>query len=192
MSASPLTSRALFQRRRRPSCCDASADDEEDEDLEPELAGLREDSDMSALRRSHRPHPNTPTAVTPTPGGGDDEDHGGEHRDAFRSLPPQPLGRPMPLMAQHLQLRPQPQSLQLEMEQQQSSGEHYKAKGQLPTATSTSSAGGISRSISDSTLRRAALHLNLSQSVLPSFTSLQQFKVYPGYLVTQVKLMVYN
>merc|ERR1719238_1178872 len=34
----------------------------------------------------------------------------------------------------------------------------------------------MSRSISDTTLRRAALHLNLSQSVLPSFTSLQQFK----------------
>jgi hypothetical protein len=41
-----------------------------------------------------------------------------------------------------------------------------------------SSGGAISRSISDSTLRRAALHLNLNnQSVLPSFTSLQQFKV---------------
>ena len=55
----------------------------------------------------------------------------------------------------------------------------------------------MSRSISDSTLRRAALHLNLQhsqqqqqmlqnqqlqqqqqpQSLLPSFTSLQQFKV---------------
>jgi len=34
----------------------------------------------------------------------------------------------------------------------------------------------MSRSISDSTLRRAALHLNLNQSVLPSFTSIQQFK----------------
>ncbi len=40
-----------------------------------------------------------------------------------------------------------------------------------------SSNTNMSRSISDSTLRRAALHLNLSQSVLPSFTSLQQFKV---------------
>ena len=41
-----------------------------------------------------------------------------------------------------------------------------------------SASGGMSRSISDSTLRRAALHLNLNQnSVLPSFTSLQQFKV---------------
>uniref|UniRef100_A0A0K2V2B8 non-specific serine/threonine protein kinase n=1 Tax=Lepeophtheirus salmonis TaxID=72036 RepID=A0A0K2V2B8_LEPSM len=40
-----------------------------------------------------------------------------------------------------------------------------------------SSRKGMSRSISDSTLRRAALHLNLNQSlVLPSFTSLQQFK----------------
>ena len=36
----------------------------------------------------------------------------------------------------------------------------------------------MSRSISDSTLRRAALHLNLTQSVLPSFTSIQQFKVW--------------
>lgn len=40
---------------------------------------------------------------------------------------------------------------------------------------------GMSRSISDSTLRRAALHLNLNQSVLPSFTSLQQFKVHSIY-----------
>ena len=39
------------------------------------------------------------------------------------------------------------------------------------------SGNNISRSISDSTLRRAALHLNLNQAVLPSFTSLQQFKV---------------
>jgi hypothetical protein len=36
---------------------------------------------------------------------------------------------------------------------------------------------GMARSSSDTTLRKAALHLNLSQSVLPSFTSLQQFKV---------------
>ena len=42
---------------------------------------------------------------------------------------------------------------------------------------SVDSRKGMSRSISDSTLRRAALHLNLNQSVLPSFTSLQQFKV---------------
>ena len=42
---------------------------------------------------------------------------------------------------------------------------------------SAAGSGGMSRSISDTTLRRAALHLNLSQSVLPSFTSLQQFKV---------------
>ena len=38
----------------------------------------------------------------------------------------------------------------------------------------------MSRSISDSTLRRAALHLNLTQAVLPSFTSIQQFKVSRG------------
>ena len=35
----------------------------------------------------------------------------------------------------------------------------------------------MSRSISDSRIRRKNLHLNLNQSVLPSFTSLQQFKV---------------
>lgn len=42
----------------------------------------------------------------------------------------------------------------------------------------------FSRSISDSTLRRAALHLNLTQSVLPSFISIQQFKV--GVRINQV------
>ncbi len=45
-------------------------------------------------------------------------------------------------------------------------------------SSGSGSSANMSRSISDSTLRRAALHLNLSsQSVLPSFTSLQQFKV---------------
>ena len=36
---------------------------------------------------------------------------------------------------------------------------------------------GMSRSVSDTTLRKHALSLNLSQSVLPSFTPLHQFKV---------------
>ena len=36
---------------------------------------------------------------------------------------------------------------------------------------------GMSRSVSDTTLRKHALHLNLNQSVLPSFTPLHQFKV---------------
>ena len=36
---------------------------------------------------------------------------------------------------------------------------------------------GMSRSVSDTTLRKHALHLNLSNSVLPSFTPLHQFKV---------------
>ena len=49
--------------------------------------------------------------------------------------------------------------------------------GNGSASSSTDSRKGMSRSISDSTLRRAALHLNLNQSVLPSFTSLQQFKV---------------
>ena len=45
--------------------------------------------------------------------------------------------------------------------------------------TSTSSGGqGMARSVSDTTLRKHALHLNLSQSVLPSFTPLHQFKVW--------------
>ena len=37
---------------------------------------------------------------------------------------------------------------------------------------------GMSRSVSDTTLRKTALHLNLQQcSLLPSFTPLHQFKV---------------
>ncbi len=70
----------------------------------------------------------------------------------------------------------QPQSLQLMPSQ-------YQQQADAATESSKSSASGeaasnaMSRSISDSTLRRAALHLNLNQSVLPSFTSLQQFKV---------------
>lgn len=34
----------------------------------------------------------------------------------------------------------------------------------------------ISSSVTESNLQRASLHLNLSQTVLPSFTSIQQFK----------------
>ena len=67
------------------------------------------------------------------------------------------------------------------------SGSNCSSPSFLSTITSDESSSGnnqaidsrkgMSRSISDSTLRRAALHLNLNQSVLPSFTSLQQFKV---------------
>lgn len=48
--------------------------------------------------------------------------------------------------------------------------------------SSESDSEKLSRSISDSTLRRAALSLNLSQAVLPSFTSIQQFKVISFHL----------
>eukprot|EP00095_Tigriopus_kingsejongensis_P010940 maker-scaffold234_size243041-snap-gene-1.26 protein:Tk10940 transcript:maker-scaffold234_size243041-snap-gene-1.26-mRNA-1 annotation:"microtubule-associated serine threonine-protein kinase" len=78
-------------------------------------------------------------------------------------LPSYPMGGLRPLLAS-----PQPQSLQLPHPS-------YAAEEKAATAAM----GHISRSISDSTLRRAALHLNLNnhqQSVLPSFTSLQQFK----------------
>lgn len=66
-----------------------------------------------------------------------------------------------------LQQQPQPRSL--------GGSPHPQQKTQAEEATDSKK--GMSRSISDSTLRRAALHLNLNQSVLPSFTSLQQFKV---------------
>ena len=49
------------------------------------------------------------------------------------------------------------------------------------SVTSSSSGQGMSRSVSDTTLRKHALHLNLSQSVLPSFTPLHQFKVCKVY-----------
>ena len=51
------------------------------------------------------------------------------------------------------------------------------------SVTSSSSGQGMSRSVSDTTLRKHALHLNLSQSVLPSFTPLHQFKVCKVYKV---------
>lgn len=47
---------------------------------------------------------------------------------------------------------------------------------QLATSGAQEDPEKISRSISDTTLRKAALSLNLTQSVLPSFTSIQQFK----------------
>ena len=126
-----------------------------------------------------------------------------EERDAFEDMP-SPLSlpasgsvhRPIPLLhsaaprgAGHHQ-HPRLQALQASssMPPSPSSGQ-----SSLPASTGSSTSGsmdhqdaasninsnkqGMSRSISDSTLRRAALHLNLNQSVLPSFTSLQQFKV---------------
>ena len=49
--------------------------------------------------------------------------------------------------------------------------------GPPPSGTNGRQGLGMSRSVSDTTLRKHALHLNLSQSVLPSFTPLHQFKV---------------
>ena len=46
-----------------------------------------------------------------------------------------------------------------------------------PAGGQPAASKGMSRSVSDTTLRKHALHLNLNQSVLPSFTPLHQFKV---------------
>ena len=110
------------------------------------------------------------------------DEEASEERDAFEVDIPSPLStnsnvvRPIPMLApsgpgsriivqsQHPRLT----ALQTDLE---------PSSLKLPSNTTPSS--GMSRSISDSTLRRAALHLNLNQnSVLPSFTSLQQFKVF--------------
>ena len=56
-----------------------------------------------------------------------------------------------------------------------------RMSSQEPKTSVTSSGQGMSRSVSDTTLRKHALHLNLSQSVLPSFTPLHQFKVCKVY-----------
>ncbi|TRY75715.1 hypothetical protein TCAL_08679 [Tigriopus californicus] len=74
---------------------------------------------------------------------------------------------------------PQPQSLQLPHPPYFNDEKGAASAGGTPTSSGSNTSSAISRSISDSTLRRAALHLNLNnhqQSVLPSFTSLQQFK----------------
>ena len=97
-----------------------------------------------------------------------------EERDAFEDMPsPMSLPasgavhRPIPLMHKGHGQHPRLQALQAAGQQSSSFEESSLASNKQ----------GMSRSISDSTLRRAALHLNLNQSVLPSFTSLQQFKV---------------
>ena len=101
------------------------------------------------------------------------------------SLAPPPKGHPYKGAFHHLQInsslsgggRPMPSPVQTPTSQPQSlqlvPGEDAKNG-----SADQQSSNAMSRSISDSTLRRAALHLNLNnQSVLPSFTSLQQFKV---------------
>merc|ERR550534_1213294 len=70
---------------------------------------------------------------------------------------------------------PPPSSGQSSLPASTNSGSLDLQDGASPSSIN-SNKSGMSRSISDSTLRRAALHLNLNQSVLPSFTSLQQFK----------------
>ena len=153
---------------------------------------------MISSQRSTRS--SSTTNSTPTPSAAQNEDEHqeeiDEERDAFHiDDMPSPLSlpvasssgtgvgtvhRPIPrvgAVGQH----PRLQALQ---------GGSAALNTSLPASSSTPSEhdshsnkqGGMSRSISDSTLRRAALSLNLNQhSVLPSFTSLQQFKVYKYY-----------
>ena len=135
-----------------------------------------------------------------------EQDHDDEERDSFHlddipsplSLPGNPGASPNPGMSLH---RPIPMLSRVGGPHgqhprltalQASSGQCSLPVVSTPTSGDPTGSGstpgvdlnsnnggktGMSRSISDSTLRRAALHLNLNQSVLPSFTSLQQFKV---------------
>ena len=116
-------------------------------------------------------------SLAPPPSGSSCKHHGGIsgkcsspnalhhlHHLGIRPLPSPSTPQPPPATPTTAQ---QPQSLQLQQQQQQL----------VDGGDQSQSDKAMSRSISDSTLRRAALHLNLNQSVLPSFTSLQQFKV---------------
>ena len=189
----------------RPSSVDTTAsttgaDDEEDgeDGIDDDLKLL----DVSAM--SSGGHAKTPTATSTTPQELAEEHDAfqTEQSPQPRSLP---LHRPVPVL-HHFSFTPpngaktssdsflfpthggrplpspqtptQPQSLQLmptTTTQRDDNGKGGKA-GSAAVAVATVS-GNMPRSISDSTLRRAALHLNLNQAVLPSFTSLQQFKV---------------
>lgn len=138
------------------------------------------------------PHPNTPITGTPHVAGISDPL---SRPPQFHVRPPvlnHPYSvTPPPRLPSHssavayraLTGSPQPSSLQLPHPPYLNDEKGASsAGGTTPTSSggSNSSSSIISRSISDSTLRRAALHLNLNnhqQSVLPSFTSLQQFKV---------------
>lgn len=107
------------------------------------------------------------------------------------SLAPPPKGHPYKGAFHHLQInsslsgggRPMPSPVQTPTSQPQSlqlvpGGGEGEDGAAAKNGSADQSSNAMSRSISDSTLRRAALHLNLNnQSVLPSFTSLQQFKV---------------
>merc|ERR1719376_395808 len=101
----------------------------------------------------------------------------------FSSVTSSPSSLPPTMTSLSSSPQQQPSSLQAgDLSDQPNSGnlqQHHHAtfrKGSL--ASNLSASNAMSRSISDSTLRqkKAALHLNLNQSVLPSFTSLQQFK----------------
>ena len=86
--------------------------------------------------------------------------------------------RPIPMLSRVGGQHPRLQALQASSGQCSLPVVTTNTNIEAETALNSNGKQGMSRSISDSTLRRAALHLNLNQSVLPSFTSLQQFKVW--------------
>ena len=160
-------------------------------DASAEEDAILEELAMISSQRSTRSSTNS----TPTPIGAasasciqNDPEEIDEQRDVFHiedmpsplSLPASsgagPVHRPIPrvgAVGQHPRLQALQNSLNTSLPVTSSSGSNPSE------ADSNSNKQGMSRSISDSTLRRAALHLNLNQnSVLPSFTSLQQFKVH--------------
>ena len=168
-------------------------------------ASAEEDAILEELAMIHR-NPSTTSLQNPIlreNANVVEQDHDDEERDSFHlddipsplSLPSAPnpgasLHRPIPMLSrvggphgQHPRLTALQASsgqCSLPVVSTPTSGDPTAPLGSTPGVDLNSNNGGktgMSRSISDSTLRRAALHLNLNQSVLPSFTSLQQFKV---------------
>jgi hypothetical protein len=158
----------------------------------------------SPMMYPHHLHPNTPVASSASAAGNDDEE-----KDAFPqqhfgpALPaatrayarPVPALHPLNLNRANLPLLHVVHTRQVPLPSPSTPSAAFSAvtspfappevatapiPAAVPATEGAAAAASMSRSISDSTLRRAALHLNLSQSVLPSFTSLQQFKVFIG------------
>ncbi len=103
------------------------------------------------------------------------------HHHHHHHYPSRPLPSPQTPCQPHSLQIPPPSVLYAEGASAPASAPAIPVEKPLGKNVASLASGGtsanMSRSISDSTLRRAALHLNLSQSVLPSFTTLQQFKV---------------
>ena len=168
-------------------------------DASAEEDAILEELAMISSQRSGTSRSSSTTNSTPVAQDSEQNEEMDEQRDAFHIEDmPSPLSLPMTSTSSGSVHRPIPrvgavgQHPRLQALQAGSSTLNTSLPASTTDQDQSNKSGGMSRSISDSTLRRAALSLNLNQhSVLPSFTSLQQFKVFHEGLQKSIYRLVF-